>query len=92
MSLFLRDEGLVILIPEARCQVEIELTKNMNKGSRVLNEYLRKLVYPASKEKIPMIGNFTKQTVDQLTPLIDLRAGWVIAFSNSKKISEQENN
>jgi hypothetical protein len=74
------DEGLVLLIPKALYQAEIELTHNSEGGSRVFNRYLRSLVDSVSSELLPLVETYTNQNIDEIIPLIDPRAGWIIAF------------
>lgn len=78
--LFQNDEGLVLLIPKALYQAEVELYSNSTGGGRVLNQYLRTLLHTVASELVPMLEENTNQTIDEVIPLVDLRAGWAIAF------------
>ena len=78
--LFYGDEGLVLLIPKALYQAEVDLYRNSAGGGRVLNQYLRTLLHTVASEMIPMLEENTNQTIDEVIPLVDLRAGWAIAF------------
>lgn len=78
--LFQGEEGLVLLIPKALYQAELDLYSNSAGGGRVLNQYLRTLLHTVASDFIPMLEKNTKQTIEEVIPLIDLRAGWAIAF------------
>ncbi|MEJ2510429.1 MAG: hypothetical protein P8Y72_02415 [Anaerolineales bacterium] len=78
------DDGIALLIPEALYQAEIELSRDTIRGSHLLEEYLRTLVDSISSELIPLIENFAGQEVAEIIPLIDIRAGWMIAFYRFK--------
>lgn len=79
------NDGMVLLIPKALYQAELELSKKLIRGSRVLEEYLRTLGYNISAEQVPLIESYTQQEVNEIIPLIDLQAGWLIVFYQFKK-------
>lgn len=79
------EDGLALLMPKALYQAEIDLFRNTTGGTRVVNQYLRTLLDTISSEHVPLIEEFTQQTVEEIVPLIDLRAGWIIAFYRFKK-------
>lgn len=82
--LFQGEEGVVLLIPKALYQAEADLYSNSASGGRVLNQYLRILLHTVASDFIPMLEKNTKQTIDEVVPLVDLRAGWAIAFYRYK--------
>jgi hypothetical protein len=74
------EEGLVLLIPKALYQAELDLHRTATGGGKVLNQYLRTLLHTVASEFIPMVEEITEQKIDDIVPLIDLRAGWALAF------------
>jgi hypothetical protein len=80
VHLFQGDEGLVLLIPKALYQAELDLHRTATGGGKVLNQYLRTLLHTVASEFIPMVEEITGQKIDDVVPLIDLRAGWALAF------------
>jgi hypothetical protein len=74
------EEGLVLLIPKALYQAELDLHRTATGGGKVLNQYLRTLLHTVASEFIPMVEEITGHDIDDVVPLIDLRAGWALAF------------
>ena len=80
VHLFQGEEGFVLLIPKALYQAELELNRTSTGGGRVLNQYLRTLLHTVASDFIPMIEEIAGETISEVVPLIDLRAGWAIAL------------
>lgn len=81
------EDGMALIIPKALYQAEIDLVKRESSGGggRVLNQYLRTLLHTVATDFSPMIEEISQQKVAEIVPLIDLRAGWAIAFYRFKK-------
>lgn len=75
-------DGMALIIPKALYQAEVDLVKRepSGGGGRVLNQYLRTLLHTVATDFSPMIEEISQQKVEEVVPLIDLRAGWAIAF------------
>ncbi|MBN2044231.1 MAG: hypothetical protein JW757_04350 [Anaerolineales bacterium] len=82
--LFQGAQGLILLIPQALYQAELDLYKNSLGGGRVLNKYLRTLLHTVASEFLPLSEEITGNEVDEVIPLIDLKAGWAMAFYRTK--------
>jgi hypothetical protein len=80
VNLFIGDEGILLLIPKAFYQAELDLHRTTTGGNRVLNQYLRTLLATVAADFIPKIEALCDKSVDEVIPLIDLREGYVIAF------------
>ena len=80
VHMFQSDEGMVLLIPGAFYQAEINLYNNSAEGDKVLNQYLSTLLHSVASGLVPMLEENTKQTIGEVIPLVDLFAGWAIAF------------
>lgn len=80
VHLFQGEEGLVLLIPKALYQAELDLHRTSTGGGRVLNQYLRTLLHTVASDFFPMVEEITERKIDDVVPLIDLRAGYAIAF------------
>lgn len=78
-------EGLIMLIPKALYQAELDLHRSATGGGRVLNQYLRTLLITVASEYIPLVEELTERKIDEIVPLIDLREGYVIAFYKYEK-------
>lgn len=78
------NDGVVLLIPEALYQAEMTLSRNPGAGGNVLDQYLRTLLHTVASDFVPMLEKNTNQTIDQVIPLVDLHAGWAIAFYRFK--------
>lgn len=74
------DDGIVLLIPKAMYQAELDLHRTATGGGRVLNQYLRTLLHTVASDFIPIIEEISGKKVDEIVPLIDMRAGWAMAF------------
>jgi hypothetical protein len=74
------DDSLALMIPKAMYQAEIVLFKNTVTNTRVLDQYLRSLLETIAEDLKPLIEEYSAKTVQQIVPLIDLKAGWIIAF------------
>jgi hypothetical protein len=80
VHLYQGEEGLVLLIPKALYQAELELNRTSTGGGRVLNQYLRTLLHTVASDFIPMMEEIAGKSIREVVPLIDLRAGWAIAL------------
>ncbi|MEJ2759515.1 MAG: hypothetical protein P8046_13625 [Anaerolineales bacterium] len=80
VHLFGGQEGLVLMIPKALYQAELDLHSNKAGGGKVLNQYLRTLLQTVAEDFIPMVEETTNQQIGEIVPLFDLRAGWAIIF------------
>ena len=78
------NDGVVLLIPEALYQAEMTLSRNSGAGENVLDQYLRTLLHAVASEFVPMLEKNTNRTIDKVIPLVDLQAGWAIAFYRFK--------
>ena len=78
------DEGFVLLIPEALYQAETNLSRTSEAGGEVLDQYIRSLLHTVASEFVPMIEKKTNQSIEEIIPLVDIRAGWAIAFYQFK--------
>ena len=74
------DDGLILMIPKALYQAELDLHRTATGGGKVLNQYLRTLLHTVASEFIPMVEEISGNKVGNVVPLIDLRAGWALAF------------
>ena len=82
--LFQGEKGLVVLIPQALYQAELDLYSNSAGGGRVLNKYLRTLLHTVVSEFLPLAEEITEKPVEEVLPLIDLKAGLAIAYFKTK--------
>lgn len=80
VHLFEGDEGIVLMIPKALYQAELDLHSNKAGGGKVLNQYLRTLLQTVAADFISMVEETTNRKVGEVIPLFDLRAGWAIIF------------
>jgi Flp pilus assembly CpaF family ATPase len=74
------EDGLALMIPKGLLQAEIELSRKAGAGTRVIHNYVRELLHLVSSELIDLVEEFAQRRIDEVVPLVDLRAGWVIAF------------
>jgi hypothetical protein len=84
VHLFQGEEGLVILIPQAMYQAELDLYSNSAGGGRVLNKYIRTLLHTVASDFVPLAEKITGKEMDDVIPLVDLKAGWAMAFYQIK--------
>jgi hypothetical protein len=84
VHLFQGESGLVLLIPQALYQAELDLYSKSANGGRVLNKYLRTLLHTVALDFIPLAEEITGKNMDDVIPLIDLKAGWAMAFFQNK--------
>jgi len=74
------EDGVALMITDAFYQAEIELSHNPVSSTAILSEYLHTLLESVSEELLPAIEEFCGRRIREIVPLIDVRAGWVIAF------------
>ena len=68
------------MIPRALYQAELELYSNSPGGGRVLNQYIRTILDIIVADFVPKVENIIGVEVKQVIPLIDMDAGWAMAF------------
>jgi hypothetical protein len=90
VHLLMGEDGLALMIPKALYQAEIDLSRGTTHSTKLLNQYLRTLVDTVSADLLPMVEEFAQQDVEEIVPLVDLRAGWIIAFFRFHKADESE--
>ena len=84
VHLFQGEKGLVVLIPQALYQAELDLYSNSPNGGRVLNKYLRTLLITVATDFLPIAEEITGESMDDVVPLIDQKAGWAMAYFRIK--------
>jgi hypothetical protein len=84
------EEGLALMIPKGLLQAEIDLSRQAGAGTRVIHNYVRELLHLVSIDLIELVEEFSQRRVDDVVPLVDLRAGWVIAFFRFKMETVQQ--
>lgn len=89
VHLFQGEEGLVLLIPQAMYQAELDLYSNSMGGGRVLNKYIRTLLHTVASDFVPLAEEITGKEMVDVIPLIDLKAGWAMAFYQTKKTHQE---
>lgn len=85
INLFYGDEGIILLIPKAFYQAELDLHRATTGGKRVLNQYLHTLLSTVASEYISKFEALTQKDIKEVVPLIDLREGYVIVYYKYKK-------
>ena len=78
------EDGIVLMIPQALYQAEVELHRTASGGSKVLNQYLRTLLNAVAEEFISEVEEIVDQKIEDVIPLFDIRAGWAIIFYRTK--------
>ena len=84
VHLFQGEEGLVILIPQALYQAELDLYSNSTGGGRVLNKYIRALLHTVASDFMPLAEEIAGKEMEDVIPLIDLKAGFAMVFYQTK--------
>ena len=74
------EEGLVMMIPKGLLEAELALSRKAGASSRLIHNYLRELLQLVTMDLVGPVEEFTQRRVEEVVPLIDLRAGWVLAF------------
>ena len=74
------EEGLAMMIPKGLLEAEIALSRKAGGSSRLIHNYLRELLHVVTMDLVELVEEFTQKHVEEVVPLIDLRAGWVTAF------------
>lgn len=74
------EDGLALVIPKGLLQAEIEVTRKAGAGSRLIHNYVRELLQLVSTDLVEQVEAFTQKRIEQVIPLVDLRAGWIMAF------------
>jgi hypothetical protein len=86
---FQGDEGIVLMIPKALYQAELNLLRYYSSGSKLLDRYLRSLLETVAIEVSLEIEECLDQKIDQAIPLVDMSAGWAIIFYRFKNSPEK---
>ncbi|NIW48375.1 MAG: hypothetical protein GWN30_27580 [Gammaproteobacteria bacterium] len=84
IHVFHGEEGVVLIIPEALYPAELDLQRASREGGRILHEYLRTLLESVASDFITTVEEMAEKNIGDVIPLIDLRAGWAIAFFQFK--------
>lgn len=84
------EEGLALMIPKGLLQAELDISRQAGAGTRVIHNYVRELLHLVSSDLIELVEEFSQRRVDEVVPLVDLRAGWVIAFFRFKMETEKQ--
>ena len=78
--IFQGDEGIVVMIPKALYQAELNLLHNYSSGSKLLDRYLRSLLETVAIEVSLDIEECLNKKIAEAIPLVDMSAGWAIIF------------
>jgi hypothetical protein len=90
VHLFHGEEGLVMMIPKGLLEAEIALSRKAGGSTRLIHNYLRELLHVVTMDLVELVEEFTQKRVEDVVPLIDLRAGWVTAFFRYQGSGELE--
>lgn len=75
-------DGIVLMIPKALYEAELNLLRSYSNGSKLLDRYLRSILETVADEIALVFESSTEKTIGQAIPLVDLTAGWAIIFYN----------
>lgn len=78
--IFHGQDGIVLMIPKALYEAELNLLRSYSSGSKLLDRYLRSILETVADEIEVEIESSTQKTISHATPLVDLTAGWAIIF------------
>ena len=84
--IFQGEQGIVLMIPKALYQAELNLLRVYSSGSKLLDRYLRSLLETVATEVSLEIEQRLDQTIDEAIPLVDMSAGWAIIFYRFKHL------
>jgi hypothetical protein len=82
--IFQGEDGLVLMIPKALYQAELNLLRVYSSGASLLYRYLRSLLETVASDLSMEIEAITEKTISEVIPLVDLNAGWAIIFYRLK--------
>ena len=74
------EDSLALIIPKAMYQAEIVLFKNTTNNTKILDQYLRSILEIISDEIQSDIEAYAGKRIQEMTPLIDLKAGYISAL------------
>lgn len=86
--IFQGEEGIVLMIPKALYQAELNLLRIYSSGSKLLDRYLRSLLETVAIEVSLEIEECLDQPIEEAIPLVDMSAGWAIIFYRFKHHSK----
>jgi hypothetical protein len=76
------DNSIAFIVSKAMVQAEIALYQKTT--NRVLDQYLRSVLEMIAEDLIAPIEDYSGRQIQQVIPLIDLKAGWITAFYRFK--------
>ena len=77
-------DGIVLMIPKALYEAELNLLRSYSHGAKLLDRYLRSILDTVADEIAQEIDSNFENTISHATPLVDLTAGWAIIFYSFK--------
>jgi hypothetical protein len=82
--IFRGEDGIVLMIPKALYEAELNLLRYYSNGAKLLDRYLRSLLETVADDIAVEIQESTQQKLGEAIPLVDLTAGWAIIFYTFK--------
>ena len=82
--IFHGQDGIVLMIPKALYEAELNLLRYYSNGAKLLDRYLRSLLETVADDIAIEIQNTTENNIGNAIPLVDLNAGWAIIFYRFK--------
>ena len=87
--ILISEKSIALTIPGAMVKAETALF-NRSSNTRMLDQYLRSVLEMVAEDLRSLIEDYFGREIKQITPLIDLKAGWITAFYRfSSKIEDQ---
>jgi uncharacterized protein YbcI len=90
VHILIGDNSIALTIPKAMVQAEKVLFNNTT-NTQVLDQYIRSVLEMIAEDLKPLIEGYTGREVQQVIPLLDLKAGWITAFYRFKDKAEDKN-
>jgi uncharacterized protein YbcI len=84
------DKSIALTIPGAMVKAEIALF-NKSSNTRMLDQYLRSVLEMVAEGQRSLIEDYFGREIKQVTPLIDLKAGWITVFYRFNDKTEDQN-
>jgi hypothetical protein len=83
------EKSVALTIPGAMVKAETALF-NKSSNTRMLDQYLRSVLEMVAEDLRSLIEDHFDREIKQITPLIDLKAGWITAFYRFSEMPEDQ--
>jgi hypothetical protein len=84
VHILVSENSIALILPKAMVQAEIVLFNNTS-NIKALDKYVRSMLEMIAEDLSPFVEDYSGREIEEIVPLIDLKAGWITAFYKFKE-------